>query len=102
MKCHKSAKNNSRQNTRQKEEQVRTHMAAERRTHTGRTDGHMRKSQNGWQRRSDMSGFVKLNTCSRILPEKLTRPKLLKKLPAFYGTRRFITVFTTARHLSLS
>ena len=25
-----------------------------------------------------------------------------KKLPAFYGTRKFITVFTSARHLSLS
>ena len=37
---------------------------------------------------------------SRVLPEKVTRPKLLKKLPAFYGTRRFITA--TARHLSLS
>jgi hypothetical protein len=25
-----------------------------------------------------------------------------KKLPSFYGTRRFITTFTSARHLSLS
>jgi hypothetical protein len=25
----------------------------------------------------------------------------IKKFPAFYGTRRFITVFTTARHWSL-
>jgi hypothetical protein len=39
---------------------------------------------------------------SRVLLEKLTRPKLLKKFPAFYGTRRFITAFTRARHLSLS
>jgi hypothetical protein len=39
---------------------------------------------------------------SRVLPEKLKRPKLLKKLPAFYGTRRFISAFTRARHLSLS
>jgi hypothetical protein len=38
----------------------------------------------------------------RVLPEKLKRPELLKKFPAFYGTRRFITAFTTARHLSLS
>jgi hypothetical protein len=36
------------------------------------------------------------------LPEKLKCPKLLKKFPAFYGTRRFITIFTRARHLSLS
>jgi hypothetical protein len=43
-----------------------------------------------------------LTPWSRVLPEKLKRPELLKKLPAFYGTRRFITAFTTARHLSLS
>jgi hypothetical protein len=36
---------------------------------------------------------------SRVLPEKL---KCLKKFPAFYGTRRFITIYTRARHLSLS
>jgi hypothetical protein len=28
--------------------------------------------------------------------EKLTGPEVLKKFPAFYGTRRFITVFTRA------
>jgi hypothetical protein len=39
---------------------------------------------------------------SRVLAEKLKRPKLLKEFPAFYGTRRFITAFTRARHLSLS
>jgi hypothetical protein len=39
---------------------------------------------------------------SRVLPEKLKRPQLLKKFPAFYGTQRFITEFTRARHLSLS
>jgi hypothetical protein len=27
---------------------------------------------------------------SRVLPEKLKRPGLLKKFPAFYGTQRFI------------
>jgi hypothetical protein len=43
-----------------------------------------------------------LTPWSRVLPEKLKRPELLKKVPAFYGTRRFITVFTRARHLSLS
>ena len=31
-----------------------------------------------------------------------TNFQLVKKLPAFYGTRRFITTFTSARHLSLS
>ena len=28
--------------------------------------------------------------------------QLIKKFPAFYGTRKFITVLTTARHLSVS
>jgi hypothetical protein len=32
----------------------------------------------------------------------LTGSQLLKKLVTFYGTRRFITAFTSARHLSLS
>jgi hypothetical protein len=32
------------------------------------------------------------------LPEQLTGPKLLKKLPEFYGARKIITVFTTFRH----
>jgi hypothetical protein len=39
---------------------------------------------------------------SRVLPEKLQSPKLLKKFPAFYGTRRFIIAFTRIHHLSLS
>jgi len=38
---------------------------------------------------------------SRIL-EKLTGSQLVKKLPAFYGTRMFIIVFTSSRHLFLS
>jgi hypothetical protein len=43
-----------------------------------------------------------LTPWSRFLPEKIKRPELLKKFPAFYGTRRFITAFTKALHLSLS
>jgi len=39
---------------------------------------------------------------SRVFLEKLTGFQLVKEFPAFYGTRRFITVFTSARHLSLS
>jgi len=38
----------------------------------------------------------------RVLLEKLTGLQLLKKFPAFYGTRRFITAFTSLRHPSLS
>jgi hypothetical protein len=44
---------------------------------------------------------TELNACSRVLLDKLTVTQLVKKLPAFYGNRRFITVFTTARHWSL-
>jgi hypothetical protein len=40
--------------------------------------------------------------CSTVLLEKLTGLHLVKKFPAFYGTRKFITAFTSARHLPLS
>jgi len=48
-----------------------------------------------------------LSTClltpwNRVLTEKLTGSQLVKRFPAFYGTRKFIAAFTTARHLSLS
>ena len=33
---------------------------------------------------------------------QLTGLQLVKKFPAFHGTRRFITAFTSVRHLSLS
>jgi hypothetical protein len=45
--------------------------------------------------------LLKLTSCSTVLPQKLTDPQLVK-LPAFYGTLRSITAFTTARYLSLS
>ena len=38
----------------------------------------------------------------RVLLEKLIGLQLVKKFPAFHGTRRFITVLTSVRHLSLS
>jgi hypothetical protein len=38
----------------------------------------------------------------RVLLEKLIFVQLVKKFPSFYGTRRFITMFTRARHWSLS
>ena len=43
-----------------------------------------------------------LTPCSRVLLEKLTGLQLVKKFPAFYATRRFITALTSVRHLSLS
>jgi len=39
---------------------------------------------------------------SWTLLEKLTGSQLVKKFHAFYGTWKFITAFTSARHLSLS
>ena len=38
----------------------------------------------------------------RLLLEKLTDLQLVKKFPAFHGTRKFITALTSVHHLSLS
>ena len=38
----------------------------------------------------------------RVLLEKLTSLQLVKKFPAFHGTRRFITALTSVHHLPLS
>jgi len=46
--------------------------------------------------------YYLLTSWSRVLLEKLIGSNLVKKLPTFYGTRRFVTAFTSARHLSLS
>jgi hypothetical protein len=43
-----------------------------------------------------------LTPWSGVLPEKLIDPQLVNKFPAFYGNRKFIIVFTRARHLPLS
>ena len=51
---------------------------------------------------SHLSIIVILTPRSRGFSEKITGPQLVRKLPAFYGTRRFIAAFTTASHLSLS
>jgi len=39
---------------------------------------------------------------SRVLLERLTGFQPVTKFPAFHGTRRFITTFTSARQLSVS
>jgi len=44
----------------------------------------------------------RLTTQSTALLEKSFVTQLLKSLPAFYGIRHFITVFTRARHYFLS
>ena len=46
--------------------------------------------------------YILFTPLNRILLEKLTGFWLVKKFPAFYGTRRFIIAFTSARQLSLS
>jgi hypothetical protein len=47
-----------------------------------------------------MNSILHLTTWTRVL-EKLFVTQLIKKFPAFYGTWRFTTVFTRARHWSL-
>ena len=41
-------------------------------------------------------------TYLRVLLEKLTGLQIVKKFPAFHGTRNFITALTSVRQLSLS
>ena len=48
----------------------------------------------------DLLNYLLTPWC-RVL-EKLTGLQLVKKFPAFHGTRRFITALTSVRHLSLS
>ena len=43
-----------------------------------------------------------LTPCSRALLEKLTGSAASQEIPRIFETRRFITVLTSARHLSLS
>ena len=43
-----------------------------------------------------------LTPWSRVLLEKLTGSSASQEIPRIFGTRRFITVLTSARHLSLS
>jgi hypothetical protein len=50
-----------------------------------------------------MEGKIEKKTpWSRVLLEKLTGPQLVKKFPAFYGTRRSTTAFISTNHLALS
>ena len=50
---------------------------------------------------SDILTYLLTPWC-RVLLEKLTGLQLVKKFPAFHGTRKFITALTSVRHLSLS
>jgi len=43
-----------------------------------------------------------LTPCSTVLLEKLTGSAASQEIPRIFGTRKFITVLTSVRHLSLS
>jgi hypothetical protein len=45
--------------------------------------------------------IIIITPSSTALLEKLPGSQLVKKFPAFYGNRRFITAYTWAQHLSL-
>ena len=49
-----------------------------------------------------ISNTYLLTSLCRVLLEQLTGLQLVKKFPAFHGTRMFITALTSHRHLSLS
>jgi len=64
--------------------------------------GPVGKSRDQTERLPKSAECPSLTPWSRILLEKLTGSQLVKKFSAFYRTRRFVTVFTSARHLFLS
>jgi hypothetical protein len=49
-----------------------------------------------------LASFFYLTPRGSALLEKKVVPQPIKKFSAFYGIRNFITMFTTAHHLSLS
>ena len=49
---------------------------------------------------SEMHTYLPTPWC-RVLLEKLTGLQLVKKFPAFHGTRTFITALTSIHHLSI-
>jgi len=63
------------------------------------------KRPNPWRKMMMMMTYLHiylLTTWSRVFLEKLTGSQRVKKFPAFYETRKFITAFTSSGHLSLS
>ena len=55
-----------------------------------------------WSNNYDSIITYLLTPWCRVLLEKLPGLQLVKKFPAFHGTRKFITALTSVRHLSLS
>ena len=58
--------------------------------------------ENGGSRLLLTVGTYLLTPWCRVFLEQLTGLQLVKKFPAFHGTRRFITALTSVRQLSLS
>ena len=54
-----------------------------------------------WLRWTEYVHTYLITPWCRVLLEKLTGLQLVKKFPAFYGTRKFITALTSIHHLSL-
>ena len=54
------------------------------------------------RRNSNLILTYLLTARCRVFLEQLTGLRLVKKFPAFHGTRRFIMALTSVRHLSLS
>ena len=52
--------------------------------------------------RIQLPAYLLMCSMGRVLLKKIIGSQLVKKFPALYGNRRFITAFTSARHLSLS
>jgi len=50
----------------------------------------------------DFRSYLLTYSMDQSLLEKLTGSQLVTKFLIFYGTRKFITAFASARHLSLS
>ena len=63
---------------------------------------HIQENKRHWEPEVPPKRQCILTPWNGVLLEKLTDPQIAKKFPEFYGTRRFITAFTTARYLSLS
>jgi len=49
-----------------------------------------------------LSRLLELTSWIKVLPDKQTVPQLVKKFPAFYWTRKLITLFTRSHYGSLS
>jgi hypothetical protein len=73
-----------------------------------RAAGSITWRRDAWKNATDMSMHLTylltylLTPWCRVLLEKLIGLQLVKKFPAFYGTRSFITALTSVRQMSLS